>query len=253
MSKHSGLMYPNGKTKSWLLEIALSARDFGCSLKDYAYDLAVARAAEAQKTSVCQWTVDESGRRFVDGFTFVNADHRLEIVEDGFRFVPTTTRVFICYAREDFRHANRLYKALRAAGANPWLDSRNFVGGEQWEAVIEEEIANATHFIALLSSRSVTKRGYVQSEIRRALWVWDRLPGGVRFLIPARLDECIPSHASLDRFQRVDLFPRWQSGLQKLFAAVGLGAQARPSRRRVQPEKKGARRRPSSTTQRRRR
>jgi DNA-binding winged helix-turn-helix (wHTH) protein len=136
--------------------------------------------------------------------------------------IAVDERVFISYAKEDTKYAERLYRDLKVAGANPWMDTKNLKPGQRWQAEIEEEISNCTHFIALLSSRSVSKRGYVQSEIRRALEVWERLPERTLFLIPARLDECAPSHRSLNDFHRVDLFPRWKSGMTKILRALGL-------------------------------
>jgi hypothetical protein len=222
MTKRSGARYPNGKSKAWLLEIALSARDFGCSLEDYAFDLALARVAEVQGTDICRWTEEASGRCFIDGLALHRSDQRLEIIETGFRFVPVANRIFISYAKEDKKHAERLYCELTAAGACPWMDTKNLKPGQRWQAEIEGEIENCTHFIALLSSRSVSKRGYVQSEIRRALEVWDRLPDRTLFLMPVRLDECSPSHRSLDAFHRVDLFPRWKAGLEQILASLDI-------------------------------
>lgn len=51
----------------------------------------------------------------------------------------------------------------------------------------------------------VTKRGYVQKEIRRALDVADEQPEGTIFVIPGRLEKCdVPMR--LARWQGVDLF-----------------------------------------------
>lgn len=222
MKRYSGPKYPNGKPKSWLLEIALSARDFGCSLERYAEDLGFARQGERDGAHQCFWTEEAGGRRFVDALSLQRVGQRLEITENGFRLVPISNRVFISYAKEDRTYAARLYRDLKAAGANPWMDTRNLKPGQRWQAEIEGEIENCTHFVALLSSRSVSKRGYVQSEIRRALEIWDRLPDRTIFLIPARLDECSPSHRALESFQRVDLFPRWKNGFAQILASLDL-------------------------------
>lgn len=222
MKRHAGVQYPNGKGKSWLLEIFLSARDFACSLEAYADDLAFVRIGEAQAQPNCRWIVEDSGRRFVEGLEFADKSRRLEIVENGFRFVPAKDRVFISYAKEDSRAAGRLYRDLQLNGAQPWMDTKNLKPGQRWQAEIEEEIANCTHFIALLSSRAVTKRGYVQSEIRRALEIWERLPDRTLFLIPTRLDDCEPSHSALNAFHRVDLFPNWKKGVAQILRSLGL-------------------------------
>jgi hypothetical protein len=86
--------------------------------------------------------------------------------------------VFISYAREDNAPAERLYDALKLRGAVPWIDSRDLVAGENWKRAITLEIRRADYFIALLSSRSVNKRGYVQKELREALAILDEVPEG---------------------------------------------------------------------------
>jgi hypothetical protein len=56
-----------------------------------------------------------------------------------------------------------------------------------------------------VSKASVTKSGYVQKKLKKALDVADEQPGGVAYTIPIRLEECeIPDR--LRRWQWVDLF-----------------------------------------------
>jgi hypothetical protein len=75
--------------------------------------------------------------------------------------------VFISYAREDFDAARILYDDLRAAGLIPWLDKESLLPGQQWEIEIKKAIENSTYFLAVLSSNSVDKRGYVQKEFQK--------------------------------------------------------------------------------------
>lgn len=71
--------------------------------------------------------------------------------------------------------------------------------------------------IICLSSSSVRKIGYVQTEIRRALDAAERQPEGSIFLIPVRLEECeIPQR--LSRWQWVDFYR--DDGHEKLMAAM---------------------------------
>ena len=45
-------------------------------------------------------------------------------------FVPAAgPRVFIAYVREDYAAAAQLYKALEAAGLQPWLDAEKLLPG----------------------------------------------------------------------------------------------------------------------------
>jgi hypothetical protein len=131
-------------------------------------------------------------------------------------------RVFISYAKEDRESAIRLYTDLKKRGAKPWLDSEDLVGGQEWEPEITAAIEECDFFVALLSAKSVNKRGYVQSEVRKALKVLDTIPEGRTFIIPVRLQICQPTHSRLQSLHWVDLFPHWDDGLQRIFVALEL-------------------------------
>lgn len=222
MRRESGKVYPNGVGKARLYEIFLSYRDFSCTPQDYLYELSVVRKAEENGEQQCHWYEDENGRRFVDGL--ILADHRkvVSITDNGFELIVVTHKVFISYAKEDIEHARTLYAALKARGADAWLDEEDLTPGQRWEIEIEAQIYESDYFIALLSSRSVAKRGYVQREIRHALDVLQRIPEKDIFLIPARIDLCEPSHRALRNIQWVDLFPDWDRGLRKILKALNL-------------------------------
>ena len=64
---------------------------------------------------------------------------------------------------------------------------------------------------------SITKTGYVQKELKRALDVADEQPEGSIFLIPVRLEECeVPER--LSSFHWVDLFR--QQGYERLMKSL---------------------------------
>jgi cold shock CspA family protein len=127
-----------------------------------------------------------------------------------------TTRVFISYAKEDKGIAEKLYSDLQKAGVEPWLDSVDLVPGQPWETAIGKAISDSSYFIAVLSSRSVGKKGYVQKETRRALEIAEEYPEDRIFIIPLRIDECEPSFERLRRLHRADLFPSYEEGLKDL-------------------------------------
>jgi hypothetical protein len=129
-------------------------------------------------------------------------------------------RVFISYAREDADEARRLYMDLKAAGADPWLDEKDLRGGQRWKRALNDAISQCRYFVALLSSNSVNKRGYVQKEVRHALEVLDEFSESDVFLIPVRLDGCRPTNQELRELQWVDLFPHWHAGVAKLLLAM---------------------------------
>jgi len=72
-----------------------------------------------------------------------------------------------------------------------------------------------------LSNAAVTKRGYVQKELRYALDISDEQPEGTIFLIPLKLEDCeVPER--LRRWQWVNLFE--DHGYEKLMRALDVRA-----------------------------
>jgi TIR domain len=212
----SGRTYPNGFLKSRLYEVYLSYRDFQCNPEDYCFDLEFTKLEEQQGRDTCHWYRDSDGCLIVADLRLARDDVRLEITPNGFRQRARIVRVFISYAREDGDAAAKLYSELRGFGFEVWFDSESLQPGARWRVRIEEAIKASDFIIALLSSRSVKKRGYVQKEIRYALEAIDEMPESDIFLIPARLDDCKPSHRALYDLQWIDLFPSWESGLRKI-------------------------------------
>jgi TIR domain len=121
--------------------------------------------------------------------------------------------IFISYARTkpDRDIAERLNRDLVKAGLSPWTDSE-LIGVWDWNSQIALKIRECRYFLALFSGASLTKRGYVQQELRLALDVLDSIPIDERFLIPIRLTECTPMDARLARLQWVDFFPVYKRG-----------------------------------------
>lgn len=210
-----GKTYPNGFLKSRLYEVYLSYRDFGCAPQEYEFDIEFTKLEEQEGRDVCHWYRDSDGRLIVSGLRLTRGV-RLEITPNGFKELQQIVHVFISYAREDSDVAARLYMALRDAGFDVWFDLESLRPGERWKRIIAEAIKKSNAVIALLSTRSVGKRGYVQKEIRHALEVVDQMPDSEIFLIPARLDDCQPGHEALYELQWIDLFPVWDDGLRKI-------------------------------------
>jgi len=130
--------------------------------------------------------------------------------------------VFIGYAHEDLADAKRLYNDLIEAGVNAWMDKENLLPGQNWETEIEKNIRNCRFFLAILSSHSIPKRGYVQREWAKAQEILKEVPESDIFIIPARLEECTPP----DKFrniQWIDMFPAyaWENGVYKILASIG--------------------------------
>jgi hypothetical protein len=128
--------------------------------------------------------------------------------------------LFISYAHEDTDVAKKIYHDLKQAGLEPWLDKKCLLPGQKWKITIKEAIRNSRFFIALLSSKSVSKTGFVNKELTYALELLDEFPESNIFIIPVRLDDCIPSHDKLKEIHRVDLFPKWEDGLEKILHTI---------------------------------
>lgn len=125
--------------------------------------------------------------------------------------------IFISYAKDDREAAFEIYKLLKNEGFSPWIDTEDLVPGQNWELEIEKAVSNCKIFIACLSTHSVTKRGYVQSELKMADEVRKMIPEGVVFQIPVRLDDCeVPS--MLTDLHWLDYFD--EGGKTKLVQAI---------------------------------
>lgn len=130
-------------------------------------------------------------------------------------------KVFISYGKEDGPSAKKLFEMLKTAGFEPWLDTESLLGGQKWRSTIPRAIKESRFFIALLSSSSVNRKGFINREIAEALDVLKEYPEDEIYLIPTRLDDCNPNHASLHDLHWIDLFPDWEEGIRNLFKALG--------------------------------
>ncbi len=124
--------------------------------------------------------------------------------------------IFISYGREDWELASRLYGDLKTHGLEPWIDQEDLLPGQNWKSTNKNVMRGSEYILALFSSRTVDKRGYVQTEVRDALELLREFPNSKIFLIPVRIDECKPSHEMIKELHRIDLFPDYSSGLAKL-------------------------------------
>lgn len=128
--------------------------------------------------------------------------------------------VFISYAREDQSWAERLYMDLRKQEVDAWLDIRCLKPGASWKLEIRKAIRQSRYFVLLISKRSVTKRGFVQRELKEALQTSRDFPSGEIFLIPTRLDETIPIDEELQELNWVNLFPSYHDGLARILSVI---------------------------------
>lgn len=116
------------------------------------------------------------------------------------------SRIFISYAHADRDEALWVYEELLDEGFAPWIDIKDILPGQDWRSAIQKAIQECSHFIVLLSTRSVNRRGYFHAELAKALEMLSEVPKGSPFLIPVRLEDIEPKDDRLARLQRVDLF-----------------------------------------------
>lgn len=117
-------------------------------------------------------------------------------------------RVFLSYAKEDFKSVHEVYERLQAEGwIDPWQDKPRLLPGEHWTAAIKKAIDLADAVIIFLSDNAINKEGFIHVEMN---YTWDRSlqkPPGTIYRIPIRLDECDPEDLyDLDSRQWVDYF-----------------------------------------------
>jgi hypothetical protein len=117
--------------------------------------------------------------------------------------------VFICHASENKDQASALYEKLETMGFCPWLDKENLRGGDEWDQVIKKAIKKEIDYMVILQSRDLVKKiaGYVNKEIHLALDRQDEFRRGVRFIIPARIDDCNLLE-ELEHLHTIDLFTK---------------------------------------------
>lgn len=124
------------------------------------------------------------------GVPFPDAEKLLSSLYDSLTELKRP-KVFISYSRSDLSFATDIYWFLRKNNCNPWMDIYDLVPGQDWEIEINHSIKTADYFIACLSRNSVSKRGYVQKELKEAISVLEQIPDGEIYIIPVRIDDCL--------------------------------------------------------------
>ena len=97
--------------------------------------------------------------------------------------------IFLAHANEDKPIVRKIAKRLKEAGLEPWMDEESIQFGEKWSDVADNAIKKARFFMACLSSKSVSKDGYVQREFRLALSQLELKSPQSIYFIPALIEE----------------------------------------------------------------
>ncbi|HET6976344.1 MAG TPA: toll/interleukin-1 receptor domain-containing protein [Pyrinomonadaceae bacterium] len=148
--------------------------------------------------------------------------------------VATTSRslrVFLCHSSGDKSAVRDLYNRLLQDGIDPWLDEEKLLPGQDWQREIPRAVRDCDVVIVCLSRGSISKKGYIQKEIKYALDVADEQPEGAIFIIPLKLEDC-ETPERLCRWQWVSLLE--ENGYMRLMRA--LQARAKTLDTAVTPE-----------------
>ena len=129
-------------------------------------------------------------------------------------------KVFISYAREDYPTAKQVYDDLTNNGISCWMDKEDLLIGQNWQAEISCAIENCSHFLSLISSNALSRRGFVHKEVKMALDELDKMPNNAVFFLPVRLDDCTPQDERLKYLHWGDLFPNYSHGLDLILRTL---------------------------------
>ncbi len=175
------------KLDAHLTTLVSTRNMFVHAMPGFAISLSDLEVLERQTKLLFKWYLTQSK----DGPQFQPAKANSLLTEPRPEpIVVPSRRVFLSYASEDRARAEPLYDALKSRGHRPWMDKKDLLPGQEWETEIRRVIEESDFFIACMSTKSITKRGFVQKEIRFALDVLGTIPQGQIYLIPARLEPC---------------------------------------------------------------
>lgn len=107
--------------------------------------------------------------------------------------------VFLAHAKENKDQVKKLYKKLKAAGLDPWMDEFDLPFGINWDVAIRKAIRKCNIFLACLSETSINKTGYVQKELRFALDEFQNKPTNTIYFIPVLLEDMDLSELYIDK------------------------------------------------------
>ena len=136
--------------------------------------------------------------------------------------------VFLSYSHENQEEVRQLREDLLNAGENVWWD-QDIRGGQDWQQEIRKAMRDSYAVIVCFSKETEARtESGIYPELLEAIGTYRNYAAGEVFLIPVRLSECeiplveIDATRTLDRLQRIDLFPpeRRDKGLNSLLDSI---------------------------------
>ncbi len=98
--------------------------------------------------------------------------------------------IFISYAFEDKAIAERITKIVTSLGIDVWVDLEQLTPGKIWDSEIRRAIDGSVGALFLASKTSLTKDGYIKTELDLLLKKQSEFEESEVFLIPVIVDEC---------------------------------------------------------------
>jgi TolB-like protein/tetratricopeptide (TPR) repeat protein len=113
--------------------------------------------------------------------------------------------VFLSYASEDARSAERIANTLRNAGIEVWFDREELRGGDVWDQKIRQQIHDCRLFLPIISAQSEARlEAYFRREWKLAVDRTDNMASEVPFLLPVVIDDTANAVAHVpERFHHV--------------------------------------------------
>ena len=128
--------------------------------------------------------------------------------------------IFLSYAKQDIDVARKLYIDLNDNEISVWFDEVFLKPGQRWREAINTAIKKSKYFIALLSLNSISKKGYVQKELKIAFDILDEHPSSKIFIIPIRIDDCEPEDERIKSLHWLNLNQNWNDGINKIVSII---------------------------------
>ena len=97
--------------------------------------------------------------------------------------------VFICYMKDDVAVATSIYDFLLDCGADPWLDKKRLVLGDDWKLEIKRAVERSDACVICIRPR-FEERGFRHNEVRWAIDALQSRPLGHGYIIPFIIEPC---------------------------------------------------------------
>lgn len=114
-------------------------------------------------------------------------------------------KVFLSYAKEDKDFILECYEELKRKRFDPWMDEHDLLPGQAWDNCLKSNMKTTDVVLIFMSSKSVSKIGYVQKELNYFVDKRREFPENFIYLIPVQLDQCIVPESISNEIQFINI------------------------------------------------